>query len=154
LYGDRPRALAEGLVDAVEVEPAGAVLQPCRHLDDGPVDDLRNLEERHVRGRRENDRRPFGRVVLDRQLDALEHVGQEVHAGRIDLPAVRRLLPVRYGLRQAGVPIRGRIAELLPGHRVLDRRPDRRRGGKVHLGDPEGQHVGAELGPFEAAAPA
>jgi hypothetical protein len=82
-------------------------------------------------------------------LDADHHVGDVERAGRIDGPAPavgrerRQRLPVRPGLRVAGVAERDGL-----GQRLGDGLRERH----VHLGDERGQHVGLVERPLDARA--
>jgi len=147
----RVSPLCERVVDSFEVEGVAPANDCHRYFDRRPLDNLRHLEERHVRRRRKDDRRAGGREEVDRELDALQHVGEHVHACRIDDEPVALARPLRRRLEDPGLFVGACVAELLAVDGVLHRLDDDRSGGEVHLRDPQREDVLVVAAPLRCA---
>ena len=78
---------SQRVVDAFEVERAGALGVDHRHLDGPPAGQRDHVEERRVRRRRQHHVAVTAELG-EGDLDAAQHVGDVVHPRRIGGPAV------------------------------------------------------------------
>src|SRR6266566_2518303 len=149
---DQVPAGQEGVLDRVEVEGEEPVLVVHLYLDDVAAQQAGHDQERHVRGRRQDDRRARPRVVRDRDLERLDHVRDRVYRRRIDGPAEPALLELRARSTQLLGELRRQVAEGRIGGQPGQGVEDGRRGTEVHLGDGRSETAGARRRPLVAAA--
>ena len=143
----------EGVLDRVQVEGEEAVLVEHPDLDDLAAEVARHGQERHVRGRGQDDRRAGPGEVRDGELQRLDHVRDVVDVARDRRPSrTGARMEVRAGRGQLIGQHRGQVAEVRVGRQRGQRVQDGRRGAEVHLGHGRAEPVRARGGPLEAAA--
>ena len=123
----------------VQLPALGALAQ--RVLDEPSPAVPHSAQERRVDRRLHHHALPGSGELVQRHIDALHDVGQDLDAARVDLPAETRLHVLRAHHRQLGRARVERIAQVVVVERVLHDGAYGRRQREVHLRDPGGQHV-------------
>ena len=150
---ERVAPARERALDRVEIEQPSRVdalaVAQHRHLDHVDAAQSRHAQERHVRGRRHDDRMTFADDFAEEHLIRLHHIRHGANDGRIHGPVIAQL-PCGARARHLALQRVGQISGRAAGRRVGDRARDARRETEVHFRDERADRAG-EARPFVRA---
>jgi len=156
---DQARPGLEPGADPLQVErpaaPERARAAQGRNLDDGMIELARNRQERHIGGRRDDDRGARAHQVIDRRLKRGQHRRHQANLRGVHVPAEATLLELRSRARDARLQPGRLVAQQTVVNRALHRIGDLRGCPEVHLRDPRANRRltarGRDARPFQRA---